>query len=116
MLEFIDDVTAEKVETEWSEYFFGGNKGLKRPGESDTFGIIKYVYDDVSEDEIKDDIVKQFPGVECDYYKRKSDNIFIGMIKVDFKSHTLLQQVIKDKIKILSQHKGVCAQISGNQM
>ena len=38
MLEFIDDVTAEKVETKWSENFFGGNKGLKRPGESNTFG------------------------------------------------------------------------------
>ena len=99
MLEFIDDVTAEKVETEWSENIFGGNKGVKRPGEPNTFGIIKYVYDDVSED----DIVKQFSGVECDFFKRKSDNKFSGMIKVDFKSHTLLQQVIRDKIEILSQ-------------
>ena len=63
ILEFIDDATAEKVDTEWSENYFGGNRGLKRPGESNTFGIIKYVYDDVSEDEIKDDIVKQFPDL-----------------------------------------------------
>ena len=102
-LEFIDDATAERVDTEWSENYFGGNRGLKRPGESNTFGIIKYVYDDVSEDEIIDDIVKQFPGVECDFFKRKSDNKFSGMINVDFKSHTLLQQVITDEIKILSQ-------------
>ena len=74
MLEFIDDAAAEKVDTEWSENHFGGNKGLKRPGESNTFGIIKYVYDDVSEEEIKDDIVKKFPGAECDFFKRKSDN------------------------------------------
>ena len=103
MFEFIDDATAEKVGIEWSENYFGGNRGLKRPGESNTFGNIKYVYDDVSEDEIKDDIVKQFPGVECDFFKRKSDIKFSDMIKVDFKSHTLLQQVITDKIKIPSQ-------------
>ena len=103
MLEFIVDATAEKVDTEWSENYFGGNRGLKRPVEFNTFGIIKYVYDDVSEDEIKDDIVKQFPGVECDFFKRKSDNKLSGMIKVDFKSHTLLQQFITDKIRILSQ-------------
>ena len=103
MLEFINDVTAEKVETERSENFFRGNKGLKRPGESNTFGIIKYVYDNVIEDEIKDDIVKQFPGIECDFFKRKSDDKFIGMIKDDFRSHTSLQQVIKDKMKIVSQ-------------
>ena len=40
---------------------------------------------------------------ECEFLKRKSDNSFMGMIKVEFKSRSSLLKVIGEKIKFCDQ-------------
>lgn len=103
MFEFDDEESAKKVHSSWSDQSFGGNKGMKIPGESNTAGIIKYVYDDISENDIKEAIKSKCPAAECDFFKRRSDGKFNGMIKVDFKTRSDLLDAIDDKIVICSQ-------------
>ena len=62
--------------------------------------MIKHVFDDVSEDVIKEDISKQYPGSEIELFKRQSDGKFLGTIKVDFKDRQKLQDAIENKMKI----------------
>lgn len=101
MFEFEDEETATKVHDAWSTTYFGGNKGMKIPGESNTVGIIKHLYDDVSENDIKQAITCEFPNAECDFFKR--NGTFSGIVKVDFKSRSDLLKAMEDKIKINSQ-------------
>ena len=103
MFEFEDEQSAQNVQTQWSEQYFGGNKGMKTPGETNTCGVVKYVFDDVSETDIESSIKEKFENADCDFFKRKSDGRFTGMIKVDFKDRATLQEVIKGKITICSQ-------------
>ena len=76
---------------------------MKTPGEINTAGVVKYVYDDFSEEEMKNDISHRYPGAECEFFKRKTDDKFMGMIKVDFKNRTTLLDVIQNKIKFCDQ-------------
>jgi hypothetical protein len=46
--EFDDESTAKTVQDKWSCEYFGGNKGMKIPGDYNTIGIVKYVYDDIA--------------------------------------------------------------------
>jgi len=103
MFEFEDEEVAKAVHTKWSTDFFGGNIGMRIPGNNNTIGIVKYVYDDRSEQEMLTGIQQDYPDAECYFFKRKSDNSFNGMIKVDFKSRDTLLKVIKEKIKFCNQ-------------
>ena len=103
--EFEDEETAAKVHGDWSLEYFGGNKGMKQPGEFNTTGIIKHVYDERTEDEMKNDILTNYSGdiEDCEFLKRKNDNSFMGMIKVEFKSRSSLLKIIEEKIKFCDQ-------------
>ena len=103
MFEFEDEDTAVKVNSAWKESYFGGNKGMKIPGESNSVGLIKYVYDDIDVKEIEKEIIQKYPDATCDFFKRKSDGKFSGMVKVDFGSRTMLQDAIAKKIVINQQ-------------
>lgn len=103
LFEFQDSKTAEEVEKGWSKEYFGGNVGMRTPGNTNTAGVIKHVFDDVSEDVIKEDISKQYPGSEIELFKRQSDGKFLGTIKVDFKDRQKLQDAIENTMKIQHQ-------------
>ena len=76
---------------------------MKTPGETNTCGVVKHVFDDLSEADIESSIKSMFPEAECDFFKRKSDGKFTGMIKVDFRDRETLQKVTKDRLTIGSQ-------------
>ena len=88
MFEFEDEQTAEAVHEKWSTEYFGGNVGMKIPGHHNTTGMIKHVYDDNTEADMRNDILEQYGEEieELEFLKRKSDNSFMGMIKVEFKT------------------------------
>ena len=102
--EFEDEETAKKVQSQWSLQYFGGNKGMKIPGDYNTTGMIKHVYDDKTEDEMRQEILSKYEEdiSGCEFLKRK-DNSFMGMIKVEFKSRNSLLRVIQEKIKFCDQ-------------
>ena len=76
---------------------------MKVPGVTNTVGIVKHVYDDLTEDQMKDGINEHYPDADCEFFKRKSDNSFMGIIKVDFKSRTDLLDVMKGRLKFCNQ-------------
>ena len=59
---------------------------------------MKFVYDDIEEQEIKDEIEHNYPGVQYELFHR--DEEFTGMIKVTFKDEDELNRVIASKFKI----------------
>ena len=103
--EFDNEDVAKRVHANWSLAYFGGNSGMRTPGESNTTGIIKHVYDDLSEDEMKNGLMNNYEeDIEsCEFLKRRSDNSFMGLIKVVFKSREKLQAAIADRIKLGDQ-------------
>jgi hypothetical protein len=103
--EFDDETIAKSVQNEWSLEYFGGNKGMKIPGDFNTVGMVKHVYDDFTEQDIKQDILNNYPGdiKKCEFQKRKSDQSFNGMIKIEFASREALLKVVSDRIKFCNQ-------------
>ena len=103
--EFDDEATAKVVENNWSNDYFGGNKGMKIPGDFNTVGIVKYVYDDIPEADMEREILQNYSGVitKCEFLKRRSDKTFNGMIKLEFSSRVGLLQVIDDRIRFCNQ-------------
>ena len=98
--EFENEETAIKVHEDWSTNYYGGNLGMRKPGQSNTTGIIKHVYDDLTEDDMRNEIMENYKDDidNCEFLKRKADNSFMGLIKVAFKSREKLQKAIDDKI------------------
>ena len=67
--------------------------------------MIKYVYDDFSEEEMKKEILTNYKGVitKCEFQKKRSDESFNGMIKIEVSSREDLLKLIKDRVKFLNQ-------------
>ena len=88
LFEFDDEQTASGVHNSWSDAYFGGNKGMKIPGDFNTVGIIKHVYDDHSQADMEREILQNYKGLitKCEFQKKRSDSSFNGMIKVEFSS------------------------------
>ena len=103
--EFDDETVAKSVQDKWSCEFFGGNKGMKVPGDFNTVGIVKYVYDDIPQADMERDILQNYSGqiTKCEFLKRKSDQSFNGMIKVECTSREALLKVVEDRIKFCNQ-------------
>jgi hypothetical protein len=59
---------------------------------------VKFVYDDLEEEEIENDIKDKYPGVEYELFKK--EGAFTGMIKVTFKDETQLNSVIANKFNL----------------
>lgn len=105
MFEFEDEASAKAVHENWSTEYFGGNVGMKIPGHHNTTGMIKHVYDENSENDMKNDILHHYSEdiEELEFLKRKNDDSFMGMIKVECKSRDSLLKLIDDKIKFCGQ-------------
>ncbi|KAL5262254.1 hypothetical protein ACHWQZ_G007844 [Mnemiopsis leidyi] len=58
--EFDNEGAAKMVHDSWSEKFFGGNSGMRKPGESNTTGVIKHVYDDLPEEELRNELMDNY--------------------------------------------------------
>ena len=84
---------------EWSNAHFNGNNGLVIPADKNRTGLVKFVYDDLQEQEIKDDIKTTYPDItKIELFKR--DEEFTGMIKVVFKEEAQLNRVIAERFKL----------------
>ena len=103
--EFENENTAKTVQSNWKTSHFGGNKGMKIPGDYNTVGMVKHVYDDHKEDDMKKDIMQNYPGLvtKCEFQQKRSDKSFNGMIKLEFSSREAMMKVITDKIKLCHQ-------------
>jgi hypothetical protein len=103
LLEFNDADTAQDVDRKWKPSIFGGNNGLKIPGEGNTFGIVKHVYDDtLRQDEMEQEIITQYDGATCEFFTKGdgSDKVFTGIIKIDFKERNKLEAAMSSVISI----------------
>ena len=98
VFEFEDEEAARQVETGWSNNYFKGNSGLIKPGDKKLIGIVKNVYNHLSEEEMAEDIEKNYPGLKYEFFKK--DNEFIGMIKVTFQNAEDLTNAIVNKFHI----------------
>jgi hypothetical protein len=78
---------------------------MKMPGESNSTGIIKHVYDELSEDSMRNEILEHYSEdiEEIEFLKRKTDDSFMGLIKVECKSRDSLMKLIDEKIKFCDQ-------------
>ena len=104
MFEFDDEDTAQAVQANWLSTYFGGNKGMKIPGDFNTVAMVKHVYDDYNEEDMRRDISETYPSItNCEFQKRRSDKSFNGMIKITFCSRDEMMQVIEDKFKLGNQ-------------
>ena len=86
LFEVGDQQAAEAVENCWLLKLFGGNKGIETTGENNTCYVVKHIYEDVAEEEIVTGTQNSFPNAQCELFRRKTNNKFIGMVKLDFKS------------------------------
>ncbi|KAL5265903.1 hypothetical protein ACHWQZ_G006532 [Mnemiopsis leidyi] len=104
MFEFDDEDTAKQVQSTWLTTYFGGNKGMKVPGDFNTTAMVKHVYDDHDKEAMKKDILENYTAVtSCDFQKRRSDQSFNGMIKLEFSSREAMMDVVKNKIRFCNQ-------------
>ena len=94
-----------EVQNKWTEQYFGGNKGMKMPGDFNTVGIIKHVYDDIEENEVTTNLKSKYGDkiVSCELMRKRSDKSFSGMIKVEFDSRGSLMDMIQDRISLGNQ-------------
>jgi hypothetical protein len=78
---------------------------MKIPGDYNTVGVVKYVYDDIPQADMENDILHNYAGKikKCEFLKRRSDKSFNGMIKLEFNSRDALLQVVEDRIKFCNQ-------------
>ena len=104
MFEFDDEDTAKQVQSNWLTSYFGGNKGMKIPGDYNTTAMVKHVYDDHDTEAIKRDIMENYTAVtSCEFQRRRSDQSFNGMIKLEFSSREAMMDVVKNKIRFCNQ-------------
>ena len=98
MLEFENEEDIKRTEDSWNTDHFGGNSGLVEANERNCTGLVKFVYDDIEEEEITNHINQDYPGNKHELFKR--GGVFTGMIKVTFSNEDQLKQAITNKFKI----------------
>ena len=98
VLETVSEDDANVLDETWDNDHFGGNSGLAKLDDKNKTGLVKYVYDDYTEDFITSEIQRNYPGVKYELFKR--DDEFTGMIKVTFKDDEELKTVIANKFRI----------------
>ena len=98
VLQFDDEEAAIGVTNQWNNAHFEGNAGIVRLADKNKTGIVKFVYDDLTEDEIVNDIQDKYPGVQYELFKRGEE--FTGMIKVTFQDEAQLNTVIANKFSL----------------
>jgi len=89
------------VADDWKRELFGGNEGVVSPDSLHTSGIVKHVYLDASEEDIKKSIMDKYAVSDVDFFKR--NGTFSGTIKVTFNTRNDLLEGISSRIKIIEQ-------------
>jgi len=89
------------VSDDWKRDLFGGNEGVVSPDSLHTSGIVKHVYLDATEEDIKTSIMDKYAASDVDFFKRNGN--FSGTIKVTFNSRKDLLEVMSNRIKIIEQ-------------
>ena len=102
VLEFDKADDINEVEESWDNTYFGGNSGLVKINEKNCIGMVKYVYDDISEDEITRNINQNYPGTKHELFKKNDE--FTGSIKVTFNNENDLKAAIANRFKIKSRY------------
>ena len=100
-IELDDPDEAKAVTSDWKDDLFGGNEGVVSPDALHTSGIVKHVYLDAPEDEIKTSIMDKYPVSNVEFFKRNGN--FTGTMKVTFNTRKDLMDVISDRIKVFEQ-------------
>ena len=95
VFQFDDEDAAIQVTNQWNKAHFEGNAGIVRIADKNRTGIVKFVYDDLTEEQIVNDIQEKYPGVQYELFKKEEE--FTGMIKVTFKDEDQLNMVIANK-------------------
>lgn len=98
VLEFDDVESAESTQVSWNKTLFGGNAGLEKFNSQNSSGIVKYVYVNETEEEIEEEIKRNYPNTEHNLFKK--DGNFTGMIQIKFKDEDELKQVIENKFDL----------------
>ena len=102
LLEFEDVETADRVKRNWKPTLFGGNKGVVKLREEQVAGIIKHVYQDISEEDLIATVESQFVNSEVELFKR--DQKFTGSIKVTFNSEDDLKAAMEGAV-VINRHR-----------
>ena len=103
LIELDDNKSAQEVLKNWNEEYFGGNKGIYYAGMQNVYGIIKFVGDILTQEDIQHEVSSQYPGVLTDLFRRGPDRTFTGTVKLRFSSKEQLELAIKNKIKVGQQ-------------
>ena len=98
VLEFDKEEDAKQVQENWNLDHFAGNSGIVELNKPNSTGIVKFVYADIEEDELKTEIEQNYPGSVHELFKRNDQ--FTGTIKVTFKDETELNTAIANRFKI----------------
>ena len=96
LLELHDEESANNVKEKWDTSMFG----IASPGQQYCNGIIKEVDDEFSEDQIKEEITKQYPGAATETFKRGKERIFTGTVKIKFTLKQQLEMAMQNKAHI----------------
>lgn len=104
LLELDDHETSGRIKNKWKKTLFGGNEGVVMIKENPPAGLIKNVFTDeeITEDDITDEIKKTFPDIEVDFFHNK-DEEFTGTIKLMFKSEEELEDALKIRVGLFQQ-------------
>ena len=95
---FDTEEMAKMVKQEWNKDLFGGNEGAFLASERPSIGIVKYVYQEKTTEELTEDINEIYPDAKCEFFTK--NNKFTGTIKVAFKDEEELNEAIENRITI----------------
>ena len=72
-------------------------KASERPA----IGIVKHVYIDNTEDEIKEEIYQEYPNADCEFFKKNEE--FMGIIKIKFENNEDLSHAMTNRLSIFNE-------------
>lgn len=101
LLEFDEKNVTNVVVENWDVTMFGGNSGIIRCDQNKPAGIIKHVHEEVSVEEITEEIADKYPNTESELFMK--DDIFIGTIKITFKDQDALDHAKINKMQLFHQ-------------
>ena len=101
LIEFDETNVNNAVVANWDNTLFGGNSGLVRCDQSKPAGIIKHVYDEVSDEDLIEEIKNNYPDTESELFKK--NDVFIGTIKITFKDDAALEEAKTNRFKVFQQ-------------
>merc|ERR1711972_187761 len=92
---------ADNIIKNWKTNLYGGNKGAAKGNFPKTTGIVKHVWCDRSEEEIKEEISSNYDCNDIDVFKRNGK--YMGIIKINFKTKEQFEAVMNVRITIFDQ-------------